>query len=172
MNKNISQLLKFICVIIIFLNGYLFLANVANNNSVANEKISVFEYNYDYNNYIETDVLEMFDGQLTAYGSDCKGCSGITASGYDIRNGNITYMDEEYGEVRIVASDRKYSFGTIVRISNLKYYDEPFLAVVLDRGGAIKGNIMDLAFDSKFNPEVKLLGREKEAKFEILRKGW
>lgn len=173
MDKNISKLLISICVLIVMFNAYIIINFVKKNNDLLNEKQNVFENGYNTANLIEeTDALEIFYGQLTAYGADCYGCSGITASGYDIRNGNIYYIDKEYSKVRVVAADRNYKFGTIVRISNLKFYDEPVLAIVLDRGFLIKGNIMDLAFDTVENPDVMNLGREKNVKFEILRHGW
>lgn len=173
MNKNIVKLLSSICFLIVMFNAYLFINVFQQKNDLLNEKQNIFENSYNLVNHIEkTDALEIFYGQLTAYGADCYGCSGITASGYDIRNGNIYYNDKQYGKIRVVASDRNYKFGTIVRISNLKFYDEPFLAIVLDRGFLIKGDIMDLAFDTVKNPDVMNLGREKNAKFEILRYGW
>lgn len=173
MSKNITKTLILMCFIIAIFNGYLILNVASSKMRLKNEKEFVFKNNYDSANHIEeTNVLEIFSGQLTAYGSDCYGCSGITASGYDIRNGNIYYDDKEYGNIRIVAADRRYKFGTIVRISNLRFYDEPFIAIVLDRGFLIKGDIMDLAFDTVKNPDVLNLGREKKAKFEILRYGW
>lgn len=173
MNKYITKLLITLCFVIVMFNGYILLNLASNKLDLLNEKESAVESNYDSISHIEsTDALEIFYGQLTAYGSDCHGCSGITASGYDIRNDNIYYNDKEYGQIRIVAADRAYKFGTIVRISNLKFYDEPFIAIVLDRGFLIKGNIMDLAFNTVDNPDVMNLGREKKAKFEILRYGW
>lgn len=173
MDKNISRLLISICLLIVMFNAFIIINIVKKNNNLLNEKQNIFKNSFNAVSHIdETDALEIFYGQLTAYGADCYGCSGITASGYDIRNGNIYYEDKEYGKVRVVASDRNYKFGTIVRISNLKFYDEPIIAIVLDRGFLIKGDIMDLAFDTVKNPDVKNLGREKNAKFEILRYGW
>lgn len=86
-----------------------------------------------------------FTGYLTHYGPDCKGCSGITASGYDVRN-TIYYNDSEYGQVRIVAASKKYPFYTILRLND--YKTGSIIAIVLDRGGAIKGNKLDLLTSS------------------------
>ena len=132
---------------------------------VAEQKVLVLDKQIDY------DILETFDGTMTAYGSNCIGCSGVTAFGYDIRNNNIYYEDKTFGNIRIVAADKKLPFGTVVRISGLKIYDEPILAVVLDRGGAIRGNIMDLAFGSEDDELVKKIGRSN-VKYDILRYGW
>ena len=43
--------------------------------------------------------------KLTHYGADCGACSGITASGVDVRN-SIYYYDNQYGAVRIAAMSK------------------------------------------------------------------
>lgn len=120
----------------------------------------------------EYQVIDTFIGEMTAYGPDCYGCGGRTASGYDLRNGNISYQDKTFGAVRIVAADTRFPFGTIIRTSGLKIYDEPFIAIVLDRGGAIKNNKFDLAFDSEKNPLVAQIGYSRNIKYEVLRYGY
>lgn len=69
---------------------------------------------------------------VSAYTAQCVGCSGITASGFDVRN-TVTKDG-----MRIVAAPSNYPFGTIMDIPG---YGK---AIVLDRGGAIKGNKLDL----------------------------
>lgn len=116
-------------------------------------------------------VLATYKGTITAYGPDCKGCSGKTASGYNVKK-TIYYNDKTYGKVRIVAADRLLPFGTIVRISNLSGFKEPIIAIVLDRGGAIGFNkkvYFDLLYPSE--KASNSFGRKK-ATFEILRKGY
>jgi len=120
---------------------------------------------------IDKKILESYDGTMTAYGSDCFGCSGITAFGYDIRNNNVYFEDKNFGTLRIVAADRSIPFGTVVRINGLRIFDEPILAVVLDRGSVIKGNLMDLAFGVEDDELVKKVGRSN-VKYDILRYGW
>jgi len=120
-------------------------------------------------------VLETLIGSLVGYGPDCYGCtSGKTASGKYIGDGNIYYYDAAYGTIRIVAGDYSYPFGTIVRISNVDFYnDEPFYAIVLDRGGDIGKNnkfMFDLLFASE--QEALALGKEINIKFEIMRLGY
>jgi len=113
-------------------------------------------------------VLATYNGIITAYGPDCYGCIGYTASGFDVRN-NIYYNDSTYGTVRIVAADKSLSFGTIVRITNI---DEPIIAIVLDRGGAIGFNkkvYFDLLYPSE--RDTYSFGK-KNATFEILRYGF
>lgn len=116
----------------------------------------------DYN------VIRTYVGTLTGYGPNCSGCSGKTASGYDVRN-TSTYMDPEFGEVRIVAADDSIPFYTIVRISNIPDTD-PIIAIVLDTGGAVgfgKHTLFDLLFPS----EQVAMPLTYNVKFEILREG-
>ena len=120
---------------------------------------------------IKNKVLATYTGNITAYGPDCKGCIGITASGYNVKN-TIYYNDKEYGKIRIVAADKSLPFGTIVKISNLSNYKSPIIAIVLDRGSAIGFNkkaYFDLLCNSE--RESNSFGRRK-ATFEILRKGY
>lgn len=118
---------------------------------------------------IKEKILATYSGPITAYGPDCKGCTGITASGYDVRN-NIYYSDKEYGKIRIVAADKSIPFGTIIRIR--KIFKEPLIAIVLDRGSAIGFNkrvYIDLLYISE--KETLAFGK-KTATFEVLRYGF
>ena len=120
-------------------------------------------------------VLDTYFGVLTGYGPDCYGCSGRTSSGYDVSN-TITYNDSEYGEIRILAagtlsdtSTAPLDFYSIVRVSNVPNM-EPFIAIVLDRGGNVgygKGTLFDLLFSS----ESEAMHKTDNVKFEILRYG-
>lgn len=150
-----------------FYSDIIYKANVysqeKDNLVIIEKEIKVEEKNYA--------VLDSYEGTMTAYGADCYGCSGITASGYDIRNDNIYFQDEKFGKIRIVAADSSVPFGTVVRISGVKIYEEPFFAIVLDRGYLIKGKIMDLAFGFQDEEDVKKVGRS-EVLYEVLRYGW
>lgn len=81
---------------------------------------------------------ETFTARVTAYcqGPCCCGNSadGITANGHRIRPGE-----------KFVAADRRYAFGTMLAIPG---YNESRPVPVWDRGGAIKGNKLDVYFDS------------------------
>lgn len=127
-----------------------------------------------YDTYIseETNVLKEIIGEMTGYAANCPGCLGtVFCAPYpDVRAGNITFLDQEYGEIRIVAADPSIPCGTIVRITT-NLYGEPIIAIVLDRGSAIKGDIFDLLFKEDENIN-SLVGRQKNVKFEILRFGW
>lgn len=70
------------------------------------------------------------------YTPTCKGCSGITATGYDVR-GSI-YVDG----MRVIAVDPNViPLYSIVEVST-PY--ETFTAIALDTGGAIKGHKVDI----------------------------
>jgi len=76
--------------------------------------------------------------RVTAYCA-CRRCcgkfaDGITACGHKIRRGDV-----------FVAADRKYSFGTEMIVAG---YNNGKPIKVLDRGGAIRGNRLDVFFHS------------------------
>lgn len=141
-----------------------------------NEEIEIEESNDEkVESNIDFPVIEELIGNLSGYGPDCYGCtSNLTASGRYVGEGNIYYEDSTYGKIRIVAADRAYPFGTIVRISNVDFYNkEPFYAIVLDRGGDIGKNkkfLFDLLFASE--SEAYQLGKEVNVKYEIVRLGY
>lgn len=123
----------------------------------------------------EEKAIEKLTGSLAGYGPDCAGCTSFrTASGRYIGDGKIYYDDKEYGKIRIVAGDKSYPFGTIVKISNTNYGDNsPIYAIVLDRGGGVgKGKkfLFDLLFATE--KEASKAGSRKNVTFEILRLGY
>lgn len=118
-------------------------------------------------------VLETLVANISGYGHDCYGCtSGYTASGYYIGDGTMYYEDSTYGKIRVVAADKKYQFGTIVRISNF-INEDTFYAIVLDRGGAI-GLDKRIQFDLLYpkNNDAIPVGIQTNVIFEILRLGF
>ena len=70
------------------------------------------------------------------YTAKCKGCSGITATGVDVRN--TIY----YNGMRIIAVDP--SIIPLYSIVHVTTPHESFKAIALDKGGAIKGNKVDI----------------------------
>ena len=72
----------------------------------------------------EIRVGTVLTGNMTAYGRDC--CSsdveqqGKTSSGYNLRINGKTYHDKQYGELRILASD-KYARLNYGIHSNVKF---------------------------------------------------
>jgi len=118
-----------------------------------------------------TDVLETIYGTMSGYGLDCKGCSGVVGARYDAKGNNLRYYDPVYGECRIVAGDKKYPYGTIVRVKNSKI--GTFNAIVLDRGSDIgigRRYLFDLLFWTE--KESYDFGLSRNTTFEILRYGY
>ena len=116
------------------------------------------------------DVLEIQLGKLSRYGPDCYLCTGYLAYGLYVGSGTIYYNDNYYGNVRILAGDKSYPFGTIVRVS---YDMESFLGIVLDRGGSIGFNgkaLFDLLYTNEYLANKD--GVNYNTKFEILRYGF
>lgn len=113
-----------------------------------------------------------FTGQMTAYNPICEGCTGkvYCPPRQDVTNGNIYFEDNEYGQIRILAADYAIPCGTIVKITNVSFTNEPIIGIVLDRGGAIKGNIMDFLMTE--TDDMNLVGRQKNVHYEVLRWGW
>lgn len=115
-------------------------------------------------------ILYTFNGSLTGYGPDCPGCSGRVGAGQDVRGGNIYYNDAKYGKLRIVAADKKLPYGTVLRIRDSRISTEPIMAIVLDRGGAVKGNLLDLLFAS--SSEVPPATTQSNITVDVIRLGY
>lgn len=113
-----------------------------------------------------------FTGQMTAYKATCVGCTGKVACppGQDVRNGNIWFNDNNYGKIRILAADRSIPCGTIVKMTNMTFTNDEVIGIVLDRGGAIKGNIMDFLMSE--DEDMDTVGRQYNVNYEVLRWGW
>ena len=113
-----------------------------------------------------------FEGQMTAYKATCVGCTGKVSCPprQDVRNDNIYYEDQEYGTIRILAADPAIPCGTVVQITNVSFSTEPIMGIVLDRGSAIQGNIMDFLVGE--NDDMDIVGRQKNVHYEVVRWGW
>jgi|GEM_PF-1384945 len=109
-----------------------------------------------------TPSLESFTANVTAYVATCDGCSGITANGTDVRSIS-TFYDASFGSVRILAADGRFPFGTIIYVSGIGK------GVVLDRGGSVTGNVLDLLMGSYANPLQ--FGRQS-LQAQVIRLGW
>ena len=101
--------------------------------------------------------------KVTHYGPDCKGCSGITASGYNVKN-TIWYDDYQYGKIRIVAS-KNIPLYSVIRMND--YGDGNVIAIVLDR--CRYNGIIDVLVSSE--KEAANLGIKKNISIDVLRKG-
>lgn len=131
---------------------------------------------------VGTGAQGMFQGRLTGYGPDCPGCSSVgnvscrTKEGlnHSLINNGITYIDQEYGEVRILAAATSaFPCGTIIAVDNGIL--TPFYAIVLDSGYDMRnawqnGNVwFDLAFESQASVTNV---SNKTALFSVQRWGW
>lgn len=173
MKDKIPLWFKVVYVLSIIVSFHFFLPQVVKEKVMVNEDIKQVNkvvYNSVPRDLIDNKVISTFVGELTGYGPDCYGCSGRTASGMNVKNGNIYYYDDLFGELRIVAADKKYKFGTVLRITASNVFDYPIIAIVLDRGGLIRGNKFDLLFENE--QATKFVGRQKNVKYEVLRNGW
>ena len=100
----------------------------------------------------------VFTGPLTSYGADCVGCGTRTAAGLyvtivGVKNEPKATLSFNGGEYYVLAADRQFPFGTIVKVSNHSYgIPDPFYGIVLDRGGGVKGTHMDLYTGSQRTP--------------------
>lgn len=114
-----------------------------------------------------------FNAELTGYGADCEGCSGILACApvTNVFEKGIYFNDDTYGKVRVVAASRDFPCGTIMRFSNSRLSKEPVIAIVMDRGGVIVDNRLDLLTESEAYSE-KYVGRIYDLKVDVLRRGW
>lgn len=105
-----------------------------------------------------TTTGRIFTGKLTSYGADCVGCGTRTAAGLyvtvnGVKNERTATLSFNGGEYYVLAADKEFPFGTIVKISNHSYnIPDPFYGIVLDRGGAVTGTHMDLYTGSQVNP--------------------
>ncbi len=112
-----------------------------------------------------------YSGDLTGYAADCPACNGTLACKpkYNVyKNGVLTYPDESYGNVRIVASSKNLKCGSIIRFSSKAISNEPVTAIVLDRG--VLGTDIDLLTPTEAYA-YKYVGRRKIT-YEVLRYGW
>lgn len=129
---------------------------------------------------ISTGVVQpgaYFTGRMTTYGGDCNGCSGRSACGISLNasgvNGNgsakLTYKGKSY---YCLAADASIPFGTIIEITNHNLNIETTAyGIVVDRGGAIKGNKIDI-FNGSENGKVFFHGgTSNQTKFKIISVG-
>ena len=123
--------------------------------------------------------------KATVYGADCAGCyskkdnsastsAQILLSTDQVRQSSGQWLDGiTYDGYYIVAMDSAIPLCTTIKITNHGYVgagiqaNQPFMAIVLDRGRLISGNAIDLFSGSESNSKVKVLNNTN-AKIEIL----
>lgn len=105
--------------------------------------------------------LTRFKMVATHYTSSCNGCSGITATGYDVRQTIFA------NGLRVIAVDPTViALGSIVRVEYPN--GTSFKAICADTGGAIKGSKIDVLVASV--NEAYTLGKQT-VKVTILKNG-
>lgn len=120
-----------------------------------------------------------FTGRLTTYGGDCRGCSGRAASGVrlsgktGVNNSKSPFLKYKGKKYYCIAADRSIPYGTIVEITNhnLKL-PKKIQAIVVDRGGAIKGRKIDIFNGSEGKGKKYFKSNStNKAKFKIIKLG-
>lgn len=131
-----------------------------------------------------------FNAKTTMYGVDCVGCSGqYTGRG---NTGTGIQLDASRGVMQpdgswkqgityngyyIVAADKNLPIGTVLKITDHGYSGwgitpgQPFYAMVLDRGGGISGNHLDLYAGSEKSLMLSLDNSVHHPKAEIISVG-
>ena len=177
-------------------------SSLASNGAVEDNKATTTVYaNSDK---LVFEGAKFYDRKMSSYGTDCCGSIanisedekynslavlglGRTASGYQLEYKKIYFNAGSYGNVRIVAADKNFPIGTIVKITERMddgSYDV-FNAIVLDRGdkniGLNSKFIFDLLSESQqaaykygvhiyIDVEVLKLGTSEDQK-NIIRNG-
>lgn len=152
----------------------------------SNKKIESKVMNDNYNKSIDLATMSLklkediasdlytakdtYTGDLTGYVATCPSCSGRLAClpNYDVLSGVDTYQDISYGKVRIIASSKNLSCGTIIRFNKQSVSEEPVIGIVLDRG--VLGNDIDL-LASTVEYARSHIGRATVT-YDVLRNGW
>lgn len=120
-----------------------------------------------------------FSGRLTTYGGDCTGCSGRASSGVKlssrtgVNNSNSPYLTYKGKKYYCLAADRSIPYGTVIKITNHNLNTSSTIyGIVVDRGGAIKGNKIDIFKGSeKSGKKYFSGGTSYNTKFEIVSVG-
>ncbi len=168
--KKKKRISKLICIFImlIFVGFIVDIGINKYDSTIENEEKKPIDNKEEVNDTVTVLAEEMVS--LSHYGHDCYGCGGYTASGYYIGDGRIYYEDSTFGLVRVVAADKKYPLGSIVR---MEYYDSVITAIVLDRGGGI-GDGKNFQIDLLVSNEAESyeLGIINNVTLEVLRLGY
>lgn len=128
--------------------------DVSNDDGVVNESKGSRRANSNTNsNSVGSDSSRSINVEATAYIAMCaSGCTGITATGYDVRNTIYSPSGN-----RVIATDPNViPTGSTVRITLGN--GEVIVAEAMDTGGAIKGNRLDLLMSSE--SEALAFGRQ------------
>ena len=170
-NKIIRTLLVVVLVIFLSSSTTVMETKVSNENENKNVNLSTMALKvieHESNNLYS--AKDTYTGDLTGYVYNCPLCNGTLAckSSYNIKDGTTTYPDKDYGNVKIVASSKNLSCGTIIRFDSSRISDSPVIAIVLDRG--VLGNDIDFLSPS-LDYALHSVGRSSIT-YDVLREGW
>lgn len=120
-----------------------------------------------------------FTGRLTTYGGDCNGCGGGSSAGASlspttgVNGSNSPFLSYNGNKYYALAADRSIPFGTVIKISNHNLnLSNTIYGIVVDRGGAIKGNKIDIFKGSERGGTSYFGGgTSNNTKFEIVSMG-
>jgi len=120
-----------------------------------------------------------FTGRLTTYGGDCNGCGGRASSGVKlsptsgVNNSDSPFLTYKGKKYYCLAADRSIPFGTVIKITNHNLNtDSTIYGIVVDRGGAIKGNKVDIFKGSERSGKKYFSGgTSRNTRFEIVSLG-
>lgn len=158
-------------------NGILentFRVRYQNNEEVSRELINQTTVKEAVTQVEEYTAPDTFTGRLTTYGGDCNGCSGRTAAGVTLNsnganNSGSAQVYYNGGYYYVLAADASIPFGTIIEISNHNLNLPPVIyGVVLDRGGAINGNNIDIFFGQENGTRFFTGGTSYNTQFRIV----
>ena len=107
-----------------------------------------------------------FTGKLTTYGGDCAGGNGTSSSGI-----SLSPTTGVSGSYYCLAADPSIPFGTIIKITNHNLgIESTAYGIVVDRGGAIKKNHIDIFNGTEAGKYFKG-GTSNNTQFEIVSVG-
>lgn len=151
-----------------------------NGNEVGRELIGSEVVTQAMDTIVETGTVQegaFFTGKLTTYGGDCAGGNGTSSTGIKLspisgvqgsNSAKLTYNGRSY---YCLAADPSIPFGTIIEISNHNLsIESTAYGIVVDRGGAIKGNVIDI-FNGTEAGKYFRGGTSKNTQFKIVSVG-
>ena len=118
-----------------------------------------------------------FTGKLTTYGGDCAGGNGTSSSGISlspttgVKGSHSAKLSYNGGGYYCLAADPSIPFGTIIKITNHNLgIESTAYGIVVDRGGAIKKNHIDIFNGTEAGKYFKG-GTSNNTQFEIVSVG-
>ena len=174
--KKVLNIIKFVFVfLIVFSCTQISIsskeAKTTNNN--LNKTLDLHAMAIKYEEIVKYDLytpIDIYNGDLTGYAANCPLCNGhLGCNGQNVLDGTTTYNDKDYGNVRIVASSRNLSCGSIIEFDgSVINIEGKVTAIVLDRG--VLGTDLDLLVESE-QYASDYIGRHLIS-YNVLRRGY